>query len=537
MPWRGPEYKGEFPTLGWDLLQWTADNLPSPRDEDKQLALTDEQANFFLHWYRINPETERFIHTTACLVCGKGWGKSPFAAILNIVEFCADVVFDGWDSNGNPVGRPWGTGNLPYPWQQIAAVAEDQTENTYDPLFALLTARKGAIADNLDLDVNMTRVSFKGHRPGKIEPVTSRSGTRQGQPLTSATLDEMHLMFKHNGGKALRNVIRNNLTKMNGRLLGTANAYDTSQDSVCKDMEIRHLAGDETLLYHSPRYHIKPKDNWPDERLIKALNAAYPDSWWVDKVRILADAKVNEDGWEDSTRMFFNWPDSTKGRAVKAEEWDKLAAPHIHIPKPAHIGLGFDGSENKDSTILRAYARLEDSPQVHGFTLGEWTRPPDAPFTWMVPRKEVIDIIDATFKLHDVGMYFYDPHKWQDEHEYLTMRYGKDPATNKPRVVALWTNEKTKFAKMVKRWLTAINEGLFTHDDNKVIRAHVLAADKARISRDKNEDEARTLYILTKPDYKSKIDGAIADVLAYNASQVMPERVKKKKKKAAVFYA
>ena len=87
------------------------------------------------------------------------------------------------------MGRPWGRKGDPNPWIQIAAVSEDQTDNTYSVLYELLTANDGAAADDLRVDVGLTRC-FLRDRPGKLEPVTASAGSREGQPITDATLDE-----------------------------------------------------------------------------------------------------------------------------------------------------------------------------------------------------------------------------------------------------------------------------------------------------------------------------------------------------------
>src|SRR3990167_2560811 len=108
MPWRAPAYPGEYPTLGWEVLSWGHDYLPSPADETKPLVLTDEQAQIVLQWYEIDSLTGQFPWRILVLEEPKGWGKSPLAAFLELVEFAGPVCFDGWDANGNPVAAPRG---------------------------------------------------------------------------------------------------------------------------------------------------------------------------------------------------------------------------------------------------------------------------------------------------------------------------------------------------------------------------------------------------------------------------------------------
>jgi hypothetical protein len=49
---------------------------------------------------------------------------------------------------------------------QIAAVSEDQTDNTYAALFEMLTANDGRASRELGIDQGRTRLYLKG-RPGR----------------------------------------------------------------------------------------------------------------------------------------------------------------------------------------------------------------------------------------------------------------------------------------------------------------------------------------------------------------------------------
>lgn len=58
MPWRGPAYEGEVPTLGWDILDWITEYLvvPDGPAAGEPLELTEEQAQFVLNFYRVDPK-------------------------------------------------------------------------------------------------------------------------------------------------------------------------------------------------------------------------------------------------------------------------------------------------------------------------------------------------------------------------------------------------------------------------------------------------------------------------------------------------
>jgi hypothetical protein len=48
MPWRGPEYEGEFPTLGYEVAQWIQDNcvIPDREDAGEPFILTPSSFGF-----------------------------------------------------------------------------------------------------------------------------------------------------------------------------------------------------------------------------------------------------------------------------------------------------------------------------------------------------------------------------------------------------------------------------------------------------------------------------------------------------------
>lgn len=77
MPWRGPSYEGELPTLGYLVLDWMGEMLAAPdRTESEPLILTREQAQFVLNFYAIDPRTGRRRYRRGVLSRPKGWGKA-----------------------------------------------------------------------------------------------------------------------------------------------------------------------------------------------------------------------------------------------------------------------------------------------------------------------------------------------------------------------------------------------------------------------------------------------------------------------------
>jgi len=469
---------------------------------------TPEQADFILAWYELDDEGE-FLYRRGILERAKGWGKSPLAGAISLAEFRGPVVFTGrFDAKGDPVGEP-----PVKPWVQIAAVSEDQAENTYGAIYELLTANDHAAAKSLAIDDGRTRLYIKDQAGAKLEPVTASAGSREGQRLRFAVLDETHLWTKSNGGHKLARTIRRNAAKMGGRTLETTNAPILGEKSVAEASDPHNP--DPGVLHDAKRPEIEPDPSWSDERLLEALAFTYGDAYWVGLPRLVAEMRDPATPWDDVLRFYFNIRTAGHGRAVDPRRWDELASPR-DVPAGTYIGLGFDGSINEDETWLRGCL-----PDGYRFTIGRWARPAGAAPDWKVPRSEVHQKVEWAFTYYRVGRMFCDPFKWWTEVEQWAEKYGND-SEDKPRVLVLDTNQERRFAPPVDRWLTAIREGSATHDGDPAAAEHVKAAHLRRVRATELEIDGRTRYVLVKGDDRKRIDGAVADVLALEAAMTMP---------------
>ena len=86
MGWK-PEFEGEQPTLGWELLDWVSEMLAMPdRMDYEPFVLTPEQAQFFLDYYRIDPVSGKRVYRRGVWSRPKGHGKSPLMGAIGICE-------------------------------------------------------------------------------------------------------------------------------------------------------------------------------------------------------------------------------------------------------------------------------------------------------------------------------------------------------------------------------------------------------------------------------------------------------------------
>ncbi len=517
MPWAGPEFDGDFPSLGWTLLDWWSSYLPSPRDHDKPLIFTDEQAMILVRWFAVHPRSGRRIYRRGQSRRSKGWGKSPLEAAKAIAELCGPVRFDGWDAAGQPVGRPWGVQSDPQALVQIGAVSEDQTENTHAVVYDLLTANDGRAAEDLRVDPGLTRTYLRdGARRGKLEPVTASAGSREGQPVTYGVLDETHLWTPRNGGVKLARTIRRNVAKMNGSTYETTNSFEPGQQTAAEATFKAHARGSEGVFVDAVEAPRLDLETATDDELRDALSVAYGDAWWVDLDRLVREIRDPDTPAEDAKRFYLNWNTSGSGVAVDPARWDKLARP-LDVPAGTRIGVGFDGSISGDCTVLRGC-----TADGYSFLIDAWERPrgPEGK-DWRVPRRAVHEAVARAFDTWDVGLMFCDPPKWWDEIETWADLYRA--ADDTERVVMLDTNQPRRWAPLVDRWLVAVREGKHTHDGDALTDAHVKACHLRKVRVNDPDDDGRTMYVIVKGDDGRKIDAAVADVLALAAAQTMPE--------------
>ncbi len=412
MPWRGATEPGEFPTLGYSVGEWIEAHLVVPdRDAAGQpLRLTDEMWRFLLDLYRLDPDSGRFVHYGAQLRRPQKWGKDPFGAAIALAEGLGDVVFDGWDAAGEPVGRPRAT-----PLIQCLGVSEEQTSNTFVPIVEMIV--RGPLVALPGMDAGETRVNLPGG--GRIEPVTSSSRSRLGARITFATMTETHLWVPSSGGRTLASAVRRNLAGMDGRWLELTNAYDPAERSVAQTTA--EARADGVLIDDRPGRHVDLDD---DEQLRREVARVYGDSaqqrgGWVNIDRIMAEIRDAATLEPDARRFFLNQVVAGALLFIDPIRWDSAARPEA-LASWERVAVGFDGSKTEDATSLVA-SRLSDGRLFH---LRTWERPADAAPGWRVPGADVDRVLSDTFAAYDVVMMFADPWKWQDYLDNWSARWS-----------------------------------------------------------------------------------------------------------------
>lgn len=534
MPFK-PAFPGERPTLGWIVLDWIADNLivPDGASDGEPLTFTREQAEFVLRLYEVDRRFEgpaihgramrnaRLIRR-AVLSRPKGWGKSPLVAALCLVEALGDVVMDGWDANGRPVGRPWASLGFK-PKVQIVAVSEDQTANTWEPCLDM--ARRGPVADNYDIDPMETFIAVPR---GIIEPVTSSGTSREGfRPVFSA-LDQTESWTPSNGGTKLASTIRRNLGKVNGCSVETPNAFEPGMNSVAEKsfaayglQQEGRTRLDKGLLFD---HREAPAETDPaDEDSLRAgLAYAYGDSadvhgGWVNLDRLVAEYWDPDTDPQEARRYYLNQITHASDAFLSQPEWAGCADASKVVADRDVVTLGFDGSRGRakgkpDATALIG-CRVSDG---HLFEIGVWEAP-DGPeqSKWTPPIPEIEAAIADAFRRYKVVGFYADPAKdWRSHVNAWEAKYG---GKVKVKVTAAhpfewWmTGGRSGLnQRAIEDFEGAVRNGDLTHDGSFKLTQHMLNA-RRRIKHAK-------LSLGKEHDYSpAKVDAAVAAVLAFQA--------------------
>ena len=500
MPWRGPvagsvDLEDAFPSLGWALADWFDEVF-------WWMPCTDEQVRKIVHFYRIDPESGRRVVRRGQFMGPKGTGKSPEAAKISIGELCGDVVFDGWDANGDPVGRPW---SKPTPLIQIAAVSLDQTDNTYGALQELLGEHDAQAADLLGLDCGDTRTIRRSNHRARIDKVTASAGAREGQPVIFAVLDETHLWTPTNGGRGLARTIRRNVGKMGGSSLETTNAYDPTIESVAQGTD------DATKTKPDGIYQWKPTaphvEKLTNKRAVKsALKRVYIDTPWVDLDRLMQEMDDPETTEADNRRFYLNEVYAGAETAWDAESYKALEVKDIEpVGKRDKIAIGFDGSRFNDATALIG-VRLVDR---YEFVIATWENDGDDD-DWEVPESEVDDAWQMAHDLYKPVRSYCDPPYWRDAVDRWCGKYDQ--------VKKFETNQAKQMGYAVRSFDELVRNGAMCHSGEEVLVRHTLNSQKRQLTI--RDAEGRFLWVIEKKAPKSplKIDARVAGILAQQAA-------------------
>lgn len=528
MPWK-PDGGDEFPSLGWTVVEQMETYLAAPDEaEYSPLQLTREQIEFLVRLYELDPVTGERVRHRAVLSRPRGWGKSPFLAAIGIAEGLFDVVFDGWDAAGQPVGRPWSFTRTPL--VLVTAVAEAQVTNTWVPLLEML--RNGPVVDEFDVE---PLDSFVNLPSGRIEMRTSSARAAKGARAVCSIMDQTEEWVASNGGPRFAQVLRNNATKLGGVTIESPNAFTPGENSVAEESAkfwaqiLDGKAKSSSILYD---HREAPADTDPEnmDSLISGLRVAYGDSSNHPDGCVIHEPPC-EPGWSPIGRIALDFYDLSNDPQVMradflnqithaADAW--LSQPELKaiektdvvVSRSDPITLGFDGSRGRskkkpDATALVG-CRVSDG---HLFKLGVW-EPPDGPGErdWTIREADVEAAVRDAFTNYNVVGFYADPSMWDGHVAQWEASYSRrlKVVASRDKPIAWNVRSISNVVRGFESLHAAITNREISFDGSYDLTRHFLNARRQSV---------RSGIVLRKPnnDYLAKIDAAYAAMLAFAA--------------------
>lgn len=507
-------------TLGWAIVDWMTEFLKAPEgDDDEPFMPTFEQVRFLLWWYAVDSRG-RYAYRSGVLRRMKGWGKDPIVAAMSFAELCGPVAFSHFSRDGQPVGK-----QRPGALVQVAAVSQDQTDNTFDMFSQLATPH---LIKEYKLEILKTLVHAKGGR--RIQAVTSNPKSLEGKRPTFVIMNEIQWWDETNNGRRMYQVINGNIVKRAGigsRYIAICNAHVPGQNSVGETMWDNYravesgAAVDTGLLYDAleapagtPISEIPPESVDPEgfaeglRKLSQGLEICRGDSHWLDIEAIISSILDTNNPISESRRMFLNQINAAEDAWMTTQLWERIRVDD-RLQAGDTVTLGFDGSKSNDFTALVA-CRVSDgllevirvwNPDDHG---GE------------VPRDQVDATVRWMFSHYKVVGFRADVKEFESYIATWTSDFGKKlqvkASPGKPIEFDMRGQTK-RFAFDCEKFLDAVTEGAVCHGGDKTLAVHVLNA-----HRHPTKFDAISIRKASK-DSSRKIDAAVAAVLAFGSRQ------------------
>lgn len=519
--WNGPLFDGHICSLGYTLIDWYEEyTCHGVGDiQGTELVLDNEMRQHIIECYRLDPLTGARMVDEAVLSRPKGRAKSEIAGIIGVGEAVGPVRFDGWDADGQPVGR-----RIVSPLIKCLATEESQAGNTFENIAFIAATWGPDIHPDIYGGIKgarsyMTASGLYLPEGGEIRACTAGAASKDGGKETHVVADETHL-YVLKELKSMYSTVARNLPKRKIAepwLHQTSTAYRPGEDSVFEDTLTAWRKKELSSRVFVNHREAKGKiDITNHDQTIEQLRYVYGDSAeWQDlerHFRTMNDPRYCADE-ETAARYYLNRPMSSKDAwipaaiverqdaTVAASKEDDRERPELVVADGDSIALGFDGSLNDDSTVLIG-SRMSDG---YLFPIGIWSKPTGpAGNWWEVPRSDVIATIEEAFGRYTVSRLYADPHEWRSDIDDLSEKFGED------RVIPWATSRYVPMAAALDRLHIDLKTGGVWHSGDPEFMEHFR---NAYVSK-------RGLYRLVKkvnPNSDRKIDSVVGAALAYEA--------------------
>jgi phage terminase large subunit-like protein len=502
-----PEWDGQTCSLGYQVADWIeAHACHGPGDvQGDSVVLDTEWLRFLVAAYEIDPTTGQRLYDECVLSRPKGRAKSELAGLIGVAEAFGPVRFDGWDAQGQPVGR-----QIRSPLLKCLATEESQAGNTFE-VIAFVAGQWGpdvhpdVYAGVSGIRQYQSATALYLPHGGEVRACTAGAASKDGGKETWVCADETHLYVLREP-KSMYATVRRNLGKRKIAqpwLMQTTTSYRPGEQSTAEDTLTAWRKGELSYSVLVDHREAKGRINLEDKpHTLRQLAEVYGEaSEWMDFERIfrdMTDPRVCPDV-ATAARYYLNRAIATKDAWIPSDVVE--AQKRKDVVKPGEdIALGFDGSLRDDATVLIG-SRMSDG---FLFPVGIWAKPPGPEAQWWeVPRSDVLADIRAAFGRYQVTRMYADPHEWRSDIDDLSEEFPE-------RVIAWETRRDVQMAAALDRLHADMTNKQLFHSGDSVFIEHFANAYVRRKA-------GHRLVRKEHPDSNRKIDSVVGSALALEA--------------------
>jgi phage terminase large subunit-like protein len=531
-----PEY-----TLGWGVIKWIVENIvhTNGKRAGEYFKLTPEQARFILHFYAVNGKDEfydyegekifldkgAYKYSHAARRLSKGSGKSPFGAVMALVELLGPVQFDYFDPSvkGGVVGK-----KRDMPIVQICASSYDQTKNIMHTMKSMINHSKSNLKSKYKLKMLEKSITSPSNN-GFIEVLTTSAKSADGRQVTFAICDETWLWDRSIKGEEFLEMLKSNASKVNGRIMELTNAHIPGGGSAHENTYLNWVDQEKGLskqkyriLYDAriaPKY-FNPKQRDQAETIIDFI---YNNCYWVDKERAVDQLYDVQQDYNTYLRKYFNRSVTSSGAWLTPEYWEKARDKTYKLPEDKiNVSVGFDGSRTDDHTAVTVYDI--DKDHIIETIIFKPVEMPDYDKP-QIDANHVNNVMKNISEKYRVISACMDVNEWKEQVKYEWLDYFTDirvdARTGKPT--------KNKDNRLAFDMRDSKNKLIFA-EHAQLFREKIIAGE---ISHNAHKDASEEVYNVRsyqKKDYvyigkaargsADKIDAAVSIVLAFQAKEL-----------------
>ncbi len=309
---------------------------------------------------------------------------------------------------------------------------------------------------------------------GVIRVLAADVDTVDGWLGDLAICDELH---RHKTVE-LYGILRDGLGPRNGRMVTISTAGDDEESPLGK---IRQTARELPNVASDRAYRCCRSDNrgfvmheWAldadqDREDMEIVKTANPAPWITpDSLQAAHDSpSMTSWGW---ARFRCGIWERGEDSAIRPQEWDALAVPGLTIPDGAEVWIGLDLGWKLDCTAIVPMHVAGERRIVAGSTVLE--PPDDGSMLDELLIEEALIGLHRRFKVLGV---IYDPHAGAQQ---LAQRLERERKV----VFIEHSQDSSPMALAASRLMEAIRTKQLVHDDDRVLRQHVLNAAQRTVS-------------------------------------------------------